>query len=184
MQFDHYGSADVLRVADVTCPSAGDGQVLVRVAAAGINPGEIVIRNGAMEQMFPAIFPSGQSSDFAGRVAEAGSEPAATCPATAGSFSSRPGDGAARTRSIGIPHEGTEEQDRRDARGIVASRRSAIASGHGGRTGSMRGMRPSSCFGLGSSLRSAIRPLDAWATRWAQAHKQATAEMTGTDARS
>jgi NADPH2:quinone reductase len=74
VQFDHYGSADVLRVADVTCPSAGDGQVLVRVAAAGINPGEIVIRNGAMEQMFPAIFPSGQSSDFAGRVAEAGSE--------------------------------------------------------------------------------------------------------------
>ena len=74
MQFDHYGSADVLRVVDVPRPSPGDGQVLVGVAAAGINPGEIAIRNGAMEQMFPASFPSGQSSDFAGRVAEAGSE--------------------------------------------------------------------------------------------------------------
>jgi NADPH:quinone reductase-like Zn-dependent oxidoreductase len=54
VQFDHYGSPDVLRVVDVPRPSAGDGQVLVQVATAGINPGEIAIRNGAMEQMFPA----------------------------------------------------------------------------------------------------------------------------------
>jgi D-arabinose 1-dehydrogenase-like Zn-dependent alcohol dehydrogenase len=73
VQFDHYGSADVLRVVDVPRPSADDGQVLVRVAAAGINPGEIAIRNGAMEQMFPTTFPSGQGSDFAGRVVEVGS---------------------------------------------------------------------------------------------------------------
>ena len=73
VQFDRYGPADVLRVVDVPRPSVGDGQVLVRVAAAGINPGEIAIRNGAMEQMFPATFPSGQGSDFAGRVVEVGS---------------------------------------------------------------------------------------------------------------
>jgi NADPH2:quinone reductase len=73
VQFDHYGPADVLSVVDVPRPSVDDGQVLVRVATAGINPGEIAIRNGAMEQMFPATFPSGQGSDFAGRVVEAGS---------------------------------------------------------------------------------------------------------------
>jgi NADPH:quinone reductase-like Zn-dependent oxidoreductase len=73
VQFDHYGSDDVLRVVDVPRPAAGDGQVLVRVAAAGTNPGEIAIRNGAMEQMFSATFPSGQGSDFAGRVVEVGS---------------------------------------------------------------------------------------------------------------
>jgi NADPH:quinone reductase len=73
VQFDHYGPADVLRVVDVPRPSAEDGQVLVRVAAAGINPGEIAIRNGAMEQKLPAVFPSGQGSDFAGRVAGVGS---------------------------------------------------------------------------------------------------------------
>jgi NADPH2:quinone reductase len=72
VQFDHYGPADVLRVVDVPRPPAGDGQVLVQVAATGINPGEIAIRNGAMEQMFPATFPSGQCSDFAGRVVEVG----------------------------------------------------------------------------------------------------------------
>jgi NADPH2:quinone reductase len=73
VQFDHYGPADVLRVVDIPRPPAGDGQVLVQVAAAGINPGEAAIRNGAMEQMFPATFPSGQGSDFAGRVVEIGS---------------------------------------------------------------------------------------------------------------
>jgi NADPH:quinone reductase-like Zn-dependent oxidoreductase len=40
VQFDHYGPADVLRVVDVPRPAAGDGQVLVQVAAAGINPGD------------------------------------------------------------------------------------------------------------------------------------------------
>jgi NADPH2:quinone reductase len=72
VQFDHYGPADVLHVVDVPRPLPGQGQVLVQVAAAGINPGEIAIRNGVMEQMFPATFPSGQGSDFAGRVVKAG----------------------------------------------------------------------------------------------------------------
>jgi NADPH:quinone reductase-like Zn-dependent oxidoreductase len=75
VQFDHYGSADVLRVVDVPRPSADDGQVLVRVVAAGINPGEIAIRNGAMEQMFPATFrPARAATSRAGlgRVVESG----------------------------------------------------------------------------------------------------------------
>ena len=71
MQFDRYGPIDVLHVAEVPRSPAGEGQVLVEVAA-GINPGEIAIRNGAMEAMFPATFPSGQGSDFAGRVVETG----------------------------------------------------------------------------------------------------------------
>jgi NADPH:quinone reductase-like Zn-dependent oxidoreductase len=44
VQFDHYGPADDLRVVDVPRPSAGDGQVLVSVVAAVINPGEIAVR--------------------------------------------------------------------------------------------------------------------------------------------
>jgi NADPH2:quinone reductase len=42
------------------------------VVTAGINPGEIAIRNGRLDAMFPATFPSGQGSDFAGRVVETG----------------------------------------------------------------------------------------------------------------
>ncbi|WP_406037394.1 NAD(P)-dependent alcohol dehydrogenase [Micromonospora sp. NBC_00898] len=36
---DRYGPTDVLRLADVDAPTAGPGQVLVRVRAAGVDPG-------------------------------------------------------------------------------------------------------------------------------------------------
>ncbi|GAA4570101.1 NAD(P)-dependent alcohol dehydrogenase [Micromonospora coerulea] len=36
---DRYGPADVLRLADIDPPTAGPGQVLVRVRAAGVDPG-------------------------------------------------------------------------------------------------------------------------------------------------
>ena len=70
VQFDSYGGVDVLQVRDVPRPVPGGGEVLVRVKAAGINPSEAVIRSGALHHMFPATFPSGQGSDFAGLVAE------------------------------------------------------------------------------------------------------------------
>jgi hypothetical protein len=47
VRFDHYGDFDVLDVVEVPDPVAGTGEVLVRVKAAGINPGEAAIRNGA-----------------------------------------------------------------------------------------------------------------------------------------
>jgi NADPH:quinone reductase-like Zn-dependent oxidoreductase len=72
VQFDSYGGIDVLRVRDVPRPVPGAGEVLVQVKAAGINPSEAVIRSGALHHMFPATFPSGQGSDFAGVVAELG----------------------------------------------------------------------------------------------------------------
>jgi len=46
--------------------------VLVQVKAASINPGEAKIRNGLMHARWPATFPSGQGSDLAGIVAQAG----------------------------------------------------------------------------------------------------------------
>ena len=72
VRFDEYGGVDVLNVVDVPQPVPGPGQVLVRVKAAGINPGEAKIRDGAMRARFPAVFPSGQGSDLAGVVAEIG----------------------------------------------------------------------------------------------------------------
>ena len=72
MRFDHYGGIDVLEVRDVPRPSPGDGEVLIAVKAAGINPGEALIREGALHEIYPATFPSGQGSDLAGVVAEVG----------------------------------------------------------------------------------------------------------------
>ncbi|MEU6189595.1 NADP-dependent oxidoreductase [Nocardia sp. NPDC047038] len=72
VRYDEFGGIEVLRVDDVDRPVPEDGQVLVQVRAAGINPGEAAIRTGAMAEIFPSTFPSGQGSDLAGVVAEVG----------------------------------------------------------------------------------------------------------------
>ena len=72
VRYDDYGGIDVLQVVDVDRPVPGPGQVLVRVKAAGINPGEAKIRDGLLAERWPSTFPSGQGSDLAGVVAELG----------------------------------------------------------------------------------------------------------------
>jgi len=72
VQFEEYGGVDVLSVVEVPMPEPGPGQVLVRVKAAGINPGEAKIRDGLLHALWPATFPSGQGSDLAGIVARPG----------------------------------------------------------------------------------------------------------------
>jgi NADPH:quinone reductase-like Zn-dependent oxidoreductase len=68
VRFEKYGEVDVLDVVEVPDPVPAVGQVLVRVTAAGINPGEAAIRRGALHQRWPATFPSGEGSDLAGVV--------------------------------------------------------------------------------------------------------------------
>jgi NADPH:quinone reductase-like Zn-dependent oxidoreductase len=72
VQFDRYGDIDVLKIVEVDRPRPGPGQILVQVKAAGTNPGEAAIRKGLLHSQWPATFPSGQGSDFAGVVAELG----------------------------------------------------------------------------------------------------------------
>ena len=70
VRFERYGDVDVLDVVDVPRRVPGQGQVVVRVRAAGINPGEAAIRAGLLHERWPATFPSGQGSDLAGLVDE------------------------------------------------------------------------------------------------------------------
>lgn len=74
VRFDRYGGVDVLEVQEVEDPTAGQGRVVVAVRAAGINPGEISIREGRLHERWPATFPSGQGTDLAGVVREVGGE--------------------------------------------------------------------------------------------------------------
>jgi NADPH:quinone reductase-like Zn-dependent oxidoreductase len=72
VRFDQYGGRDVLYIAEVPMPVPGDGEVLVHVRAAGVNPGETNIRIGMLHDRFPATFPSGEGSDLAGVVTAVG----------------------------------------------------------------------------------------------------------------
>lgn len=73
VRFATYGGIDVLRVEEVARPVPGPAQLLVEVRAAGIQPGEVSIRVGALHDRWPATFPSGQGSDLAGVVVGTGS---------------------------------------------------------------------------------------------------------------
>src|SRR6202035_3208189 len=68
VRFDKYGGIDVLHVVEIDRPVPGPEQVVVRMKAAGINPGEAAIREGVFAKQWPATFPSGQGSDLAGIV--------------------------------------------------------------------------------------------------------------------
>ena len=72
VRFAEYGDVDVLHIADVPIPEAADGQVVVRVRAAGVSTGEVKIRSGAMDKMAPAHFPEGEGTEFAGVVRSVG----------------------------------------------------------------------------------------------------------------
>jgi NADPH:quinone reductase-like Zn-dependent oxidoreductase len=72
VRFDEYGGVDVLKVVDVPVPEPGPGQVLVKVKATGINPGEAKIRDGLLHERWPAAFPQGEGSDLAGVVQRLG----------------------------------------------------------------------------------------------------------------
>jgi NADPH:quinone reductase-like Zn-dependent oxidoreductase len=72
VRFDTYGGIDVLKVVEVDRPVPGPGQVLVQMRAAGVNPGEAAIRQGLLDERWPATFPSGQGSDLAGVALELG----------------------------------------------------------------------------------------------------------------
>jgi len=80
VQLSAYGGIDQLRIVEVAKPEPQPGEVVVRVVAAGTNPGEISIREGLLHHMFPRDFPFGQGTDFSGRVDAVGAGVTAFAP--------------------------------------------------------------------------------------------------------
>lgn len=78
VSFSRYGDPDVLDLVEMPIPAPGAGEVVVQVVAAGLNPVETSIREGRFEHEWPAHFPAGQGSDFAGFIHAVGSGPSSS----------------------------------------------------------------------------------------------------------
>jgi NADPH2:quinone reductase len=77
MAFDHYGEPDVLSLRDVPIPEPQDGEVLIRVACAGVNPADSKSRSGQSARggyrYREVAFPFVTGMDAAGIVERTGS---------------------------------------------------------------------------------------------------------------
>ncbi|MEK9535334.1 MAG: alcohol dehydrogenase catalytic domain-containing protein, partial [Halieaceae bacterium] len=67
-----HGDAQVLQVGELDKPACGPEQVLVEVAAAGVNPIDRRLRAGELTEYIQRTFPVVPGFDVSGRIAEVG----------------------------------------------------------------------------------------------------------------
>ncbi len=72
VQFDDYGPADALHIADVDIPRPGSGQLLVAVHAIGVNPADSKWREGMFRDFMPIEMPHVPGYEVAGIVKAVG----------------------------------------------------------------------------------------------------------------
>lgn len=70
--YSKFGSADVLHIGSIDLPAVGEGEVRLRVKAAGINPVDYIVREGHFVAVVPVEFPVVPGWDVAGVVEECG----------------------------------------------------------------------------------------------------------------
>jgi NADPH:quinone reductase-like Zn-dependent oxidoreductase len=67
-----YGGPEVLQYGDYPDPAPGKGEVLIRVAAASINPVDLIQRSGGTKAYFPVEFPGVIGWDLSGTILQLG----------------------------------------------------------------------------------------------------------------
>ena len=74
VEYDQYGDAEVLHMADHPVPQRLRGQLMIEVLASSVNPIDYRIRRGEMKLLIPFGFPRVPGYDVAGIVAESDSD--------------------------------------------------------------------------------------------------------------
>ena len=72
IQVHDYGDPNQLQLEQIPSPEPQEGEVLVRVHAAGVNPMDWKIRSGMLKNFMPATFPYVPGADLAGVVTKIG----------------------------------------------------------------------------------------------------------------
>jgi NADPH:quinone reductase-like Zn-dependent oxidoreductase len=72
--FDHYGGPDVLVLREIDDPTPRRGEVLIRVRAATVGPGDCKLRAGLLQRHFTITFPNSPGRYGAGEIIAAGAE--------------------------------------------------------------------------------------------------------------
>jgi NADPH:quinone reductase-like Zn-dependent oxidoreductase len=67
-----YGDVDKLELRDVPEPRVGPGEIMVRIAAASLNPVDWKTRSGALKTVMPVELPAVLGKDAAGEIVEIG----------------------------------------------------------------------------------------------------------------
>jgi NADPH:quinone reductase-like Zn-dependent oxidoreductase len=70
--YTEFGGIDKIKIGLIDLPEVGEGEVLLRVKAAGINPVDYVVREGHFQQVVPNAFPAVPGWDVAGLVEKCG----------------------------------------------------------------------------------------------------------------
>ena len=70
--YTEFGGIDKIQIGFLDLPEPGEGEVLLRVKAAGINPVDSVVREGHFQQVVPSAFPTVPGWDVAGIVEKRG----------------------------------------------------------------------------------------------------------------
>ncbi len=72
--YENHGTPEVLKIGDLPVPEPQADEVLVQVAAAGINPIDRRLRNGELSEYIARTFPVVPGWDLSGRITSVGSE--------------------------------------------------------------------------------------------------------------
>jgi NADPH:quinone reductase-like Zn-dependent oxidoreductase len=70
--YNQFGGTEVLQTGELPVPGEKEGEVLVRIKAAAINPVDAAVRSGLLSSFIPAQFPAVPGWDMAGVVEERG----------------------------------------------------------------------------------------------------------------